>query len=542
MLHCGTSLSRIGSIHAQHDTMKQLIITLMLSWPWLAYGQAQTSNQAFRLHLHPQGQAIVAEWQIAQGYHLYEDAIHVEDASHNRLPIKRPSTQLQLHHRAIYQHHLRIIIPKPPTGSLYIHYQGCEGLTLCYPPMTQSFVITQHHGKLGIARASHHQAHWLLLLSSFGIGILLALTPCVWPMMPIVATLIMGEERQHLKRVLALTLTYVIAMAISYALAGLAAAWLGYSLQSQLQNLWFSTGFALLCLLMAGQLLNWYELAWTTHLQRWGHRVQTRTPYAYLRAALLGFTTILVVAPCVSAPMVGLLTLISTQQQPWLGGMALFLTGLGMGLPFLLINTLGQRFLPKQGPWMLWVKELLGLSLLALAIWLLRSHLSSAWIGTLAFCLIAVWLGHHMRSMPSASIRRGLLLALLGITLIASLTLHRALTPPKAQPNVTSLARLQQILRQHSHQAMILDFTASWCVACELVHDELLHLHQLKPAIVIVPIDISQANAQTRLLQQTYHVFAPPALLILDPSHRLSKRFDGRPDETDLLISTNKIK
>lgn len=507
-------------------------------------GQAHPlpAAQAFRLDAHSVGKDVVVVWHIAKGYHLYQDSIHVNGSHEENIPFQLPTTKRRLHHRAIYQHHLRITIPHPPTGALHIHYQGCQGLRLCYPPTTQSFVITTHHGKLAIGHPPHHQAPWLLLLSSFGIGILLALTPCVWPMMPIVATLIVGEQPQKLRRVLTLTLTYVLAMATSYACAGLAAAWLGYSLQSQLQNLWFSAAFSALCVLMGGQLLNWYHLPWTTHMQRWGHRFQPQTQYAALRAALLGFTTILVVAPCVSAPVVGLLTLISTQQQPWLGGTALFLTGLGMGLPFLIINTLGQHFLPKQGPWMLWVKELLGLSLFVLAIWLLRSHLSNAWLWSLSLVLVGAWLLHWLRPKMNTTTHRWLMAALLLLTLTGNLMIHQTSTPNKKTRAVHTLAMLQTSLRDHLHQAMILDFTASWCVACEIVHDELAHLHQRNPSIVILPVDISSANADTRQLQQRYHVYAPPALLMLDPSHHLRKRFDGRPNEAELLTSIKLIK
>jgi thioredoxin:protein disulfide reductase len=354
-------------------------------------------------------------WQVKPGFFLYADRIKLsaEPNTHVTIgtlhfPLSLTKTDPLGHHYPVYRHELILPVPvlsqQPGHSFLSMTFQGCADDGFCYPPQTQRIRLsTDDHLALSnvqfvkdsTSMPERHAAnqnnnialvfsahYWpVTLLIFFGLGLLLSFTPCVLPMIPVLSGIIVGHDKISTQKAFGLSLSYVLSMAFTYALIGVTVALLGENLQITMQSpvmiTLFSGVFVTLSLSMFGLFdlklpVSWQaKLAQVTRQQSSGH---------YLSAAIMGCLSTLVLSPCVTAPLVGALGYIAQTGNLILGGSALFVMGLGMGSPLLLIGTSAGKWLPKAGVWMNAVKSFFGMLLLAVAIYLLTRILPATLI------------------------------------------------------------------------------------------------------------------------------------------------------------------
>jgi len=451
--------------------------------------------------------------------------------------------------------------------TLAVTYQGCADKGLCYPPETERLSI-DGNGAVVADKVAASTANWswreLALFFLAGIG--LTFTPCVLPMLPILSGVVLRGQVGGL-RGLNLSLAYVLSMAACFALLGALMGMFGaqLNLQARLQSAWvlvpFATFFAVFALAMFGV----FELKLPNAISHRLHHIAGRTEGGSLwGAAVLGVVSSLLVSPCVSAPLAGALLYISASGDAVGGGLKLFLLGLGMGTPLLLVATGGAAWLPKSGPWLVYVKNAIGVLLLGLAIGLLSRVLPGQvtlllvgllwggvglFLGALEFVykpprkrlgqLLGLFLLFYaMACWYGAFSGQSDLLNPLGRTAVVA-TDH----PPQntnAWQTVSTPADLDRVLAdaKSSNTPLLLDWYADWCISCKVIEHEVLNdakvVERLK-GYRLIRFDITASNAEQRTLLDRYKLFGPPALMFFgkDGVERADVRVIGEINAAD---------
>ena len=461
-------------------------------------------------------------------------------------------------------------------GDLRVEYQGCWEGGICYPveahllpvstrpelergaPTTAgasaaSFDFADTHA---FTRLLQGQNLALIAALFFVGGLLLAFTPCVLPMVPIVSAMLMGQRDANLARRLTLSSSYVVAMASVYAALGVASGLIGVGLQNYLQHPALIVLFTLLLLGLAGAMFGLYELRLPASWQRWGDARLSRSNKGGIVYALsLGVISALLVSPCVSAPLAGALLFIAQQGDASLGGIALFSLGLGMGAPLIAIGAGYPRLIPKTGAWMLGVQRAFGVLLVLLAIYMLDRLIADSLSLLLYGAVLIVTAGYMWRSSQRWLQAFGVLVLVYGLlyTLGASLgggnpwrPLER-LAPPALDSEATTTtaspatapakldyharvdtpAQLAQTLADLATDAQagppLLYFTAEWCVSCQELSWFTFSDPRVRQSLAnfsVIEIDVTSNNEDTRQLLRDHGAFGPPALIFLDDQNQ----------------------
>ncbi|NCN88966.1 MAG: protein-disulfide reductase DsbD [Gallionella sp.] len=533
-------------------------------------------DQAFVLKIEVVDQRTLrAHFTITPGYYLYRDkttfsiANDTAKIAHVTLPPGETKNDpnfgvLQVFHDSFQgELALEAVDVKMPLA-VQATYQGCSDEGLCYPPIEKRYtleltqvvstappVITPapEDENSRIAQLFRDGNFWLIVSFFFGAGLLLALTPCVFPMIPILSGIIVGRGR-HITHAHAflLSLAYVLGMAVTYAIVGVAAGYSGSLLSNALQTPWVLGGFAALFVLLALSMFGLYELQLPAALQSRLSDTSNRLHGGHLSGVFaMGALSAIIMGPCVAAPLAGALLYISQTHDAVLGGTALFVLALGMGVPLLLIGTSAGTLLPKAGPWMEGVKKFFGVTMLALAIWIVMPVIPLAaqmlaWASLLIFSAIHL---HALDPLPpnSKGGRRlgkavGVFALLLGVAyLIGALSGARDIlrplgsivgTTPAATPalpfeRIKGLAALEARIAQVPGKVVMLDFYADWCISCK----EMERFTFSDPAIqarlkkaVLLQADVTANDADDKALLQRFQLFGPPAILFYDRNGR----------------------
>jgi thiol:disulfide interchange protein DsbD len=373
---------------------------------------------------------------------------------------------------------------------LTVTSQGCADVGVCYIPMDSKVTVQLAGLSAGapakpefslqvsdfeIARLFESGGPLLVLASFLGFGLLLAFTPCVLPMVPILSGIIVGEGRNLGKlRALLLSLAYVLGMAVAYAAAGVAAAWSGSMLAAALQNAWVLGTFALVFVVLALSMFGLYELQLPGFLRNPLSTASGRLPGGKLASvAGMGVLSAVIVSPCVAAPLAGALLYISQTRDVALGGAALFTMALGMGIPLMVVGVSEGAFLPKAGPWMVRVKQIFGVLLLAVALWIVWPVLRPSG-GSVDFV------------------------------------------------RVQSIAELEEKLRAPGKPVM-LDFYADWCVSCKEMEALTFSDARVKPRMermLLLQADVTANTPEHKALLKRFHLFGPPGIIFFDAQGR----------------------
>jgi len=513
-------------------------------------------------------------WTIAPQYHLYSDSISVKVLypSGTRLaPLHLPQGKVgtdpsRPKHYMEYYHGLTIplhVIHGSTAGlGLAVTYQGCADAGLCFPPQTKKISLSEvSDDKLSEFIASNSDAHridyflqqqklWVVLLSFFVFGLLLACTPCVFPMLPILSSMI-AHQGVHLTTIRAFifSLVYVLAAAITYACAGIFAGLAGHHLQTLLQNEWVIGCSGVMFIVLAMSLFGLYELQlphrWQNKLSHLSH---PKKKGSLCGVALMGVFSSLVISPCVSAPLVGALAYVGETGSALVGGLALFMLGLGMGFPLLIIGTSAGKLLPKSGHWMESIKKLFGVMLIAMAIWLwsriLPASIILALTGVLAINC-AIYLGAFeaaAKGWPRFTKATGFVCGVYGVSLLLGavsgsenilqpldqLAVWHKQDAKAVNPairaefvRVKNITQLKQALRTDTPQVTLVDFAADWCVACQemqrnVFDNATVQKYFQENNIQLLQVDVTVADPEIQAILDAYQVVAPPTVLLFD--------------------------
>ena len=516
----------------------------------------------------------VIDWQIKPGYFLYSDRIRLTPQADSnihlgtlRFPAAITKTDKQGHVYKVYRNQLSIPVGilgnKPGETLLNLHYQGCSDDGFCYPPEVKQIKLSVNDN-LALSDVSLEQApkqltpepveptdeisqiftdhSWLMiLLIFFGFGLLLSFTPCILPMVPVLSGIIVGHGKTvTTRKAFFLSLSYVLSMSVTYAIFGAVVALLGANLQVSMQSPWAISLFSLIFILLALSMFGFYEFklpnSWQTKIagssrtQRGGH---------YAGAAIMGCLSTLILSPCVTAPLIGVLSYIAQSHNVLLGSLTLFFLSLGMGTPLLLIGTSAGKWLPESGSWMNAVKAFFGILLIAVAIYLMARILPPAvtmffWASLLIFS--GIYTGALTPSLTNQEkFSQGIGIILLGYGLLILVGVSLGSTNP-LQPlanaqaatieenalgtkKTYSLNELQKTMAEANGRPVMLDFYADWCASCKVMDTTTFKNSQVEKALSrfkVIKIDVTANSADDKALMEHFKVVAPPTFIFFD--------------------------
>lgn len=554
-------------------------------------------DQAFKLTvLARDARTLQADFTIAPGHYLYRDRISFKagDGSYSIAEVSLPpgeakhdanfgdtvvfhqsfSATISLAHRA----------EPPPAISLQASYQGCSEQGLCYSPIRKTLDIALP-GNAGSQPPTSGTSEsdqvrnllqggqlWLVALGFFGFGLLLSLTPCVFPMIPILSGIIVGQGH-HPSRLHAfnLSLAYTMGMALAYTLAGIAAGLSGQLISNALQNPW-ALGFgALVFVLLALSMFGFYELKLPDALQNSLVNLSNRFKGGRFAGVFaMGVLSALIVSPCVAAPLAGALLYIGQTHDVLLGGVALFALSIGMGVPLLILGASAGAILPKAGAWMNGVRNFFGVVMLGMAIWLIGPVIPvQLQMGLYALLLIisAMYLHALDKLPPHASgwsrLWKGLGVAglIFGIALlVGALSGSKQPLQPLAglrlagteqgnklpfQP-VASISELDAALLAARGKFVMLDFYADWCVSCKEYEQFTFtdpRVGKLLQSVVLLKADVTENSAEDLALLQRFGLYGPPGIIFFDQQGQEIQpiRTVGYQDADQFLVTLNSL-
>jgi len=516
-------------------------------------------------------------WQIADGYYLYQKRLKFDGLTPEQvpaLPEGESHSDEFFGEQTVYRQGLELKVPASASGQIKVSYQGCADAGLCYPPQTRVIDLggqvapatTTEAPDEALASSLQQRALGWSLLVFFGLGLLLAFTPCSLPMLPILAGLIVGSGATP-KRGFALATSYVVSMALVYASMGVLAALLGANLQALLQNPWLLGSFAAIFVLLALPMFGFFELQLPVAVRdRLENVSRNQRGGSLIGAGVLGALSGLLVGPCMTAPLAGALLYIAQSGNALHGGLILFSLGIGIGVPLLLLVTVGNRFLPKPGAWMNLLKGVFGFLFLATALLMLRPVLDqSLWVGLCgALLLIAAYsawkqsegFGRVAHLFGATALLLGLWgsLAMIGAAggsddLFKPLQVYRATNSAAAVPvghDAFKTIKDPQTLQQELDAALaqgqwvLLDYYADWCVSCKVMEKQVFGKANVLEALSdvrLLRLDVTADNAASRELLGRYKVPGPPSLLWIgaDGKERRSHRITGEVDADTFL-------
>ncbi|EKO3422188.1 protein-disulfide reductase DsbD [Vibrio fluvialis] len=527
--------------------------------------QFVTVDEAFPFSYFQQGNQVYLDWQVKDGYYLYQDRINISadkvTLGDYQLQQGQPYHDEFFGDVTIYTTPLSVTLPLSnyqDGARLIVQYQGCAKAGFCYPPETRvitldSFSFDQPAEVTPAPSASANNAAvttdsapasqqdslasqladaWWTPLLFLLLGIGLAFTPCVLPMYPILTSIVLGGGQLSHRRALLLSFVYVQGMALTYTLLGLVVASAGLQFQAALQHPYVLIGLSALFVLLAASMFGLYTLQLPSRMQTWLSNLSNQQQGGSLAGVFaMGAISGLVCSPCTTAPLSGALLYVAQSGDLLTGGVALYALALGMGIPLILVAVFGNRLLPRAGMWMERVKTLFGFILLAAPIFLLERLLPEFW-STALWSLLGLaafgWLYHVKNSLPFAGWKQSLLgiIAILGLLASAQPLLNHWMMPEQAatqaQPAIafTRIANVDDLNRELASakaagKPVMLDFYADWCVACKEFDKYTFHhpdVEQKLKNFVLLQADVTRNQPQDIELLKQMQVLGLPTI------------------------------
>ena len=533
-------------------------------------------DQAFQLDVQRSDTGVSMQWQIAENYYLYQDKLAF---SVNGKPVENAPQFLSSAEQyedpyfglvTIFKHDLNLTLPlkdPQPQDLLEVTYQGCAK-GFCYPPETKQFqlsdlssnVSASHEVQNGAethptsqsavenANVFSSQQNQLAeslsqskyaMLWFFVLGIGLAFTPCVLPMLPLLSAIVIGGRKEETSnwRALALSFVYVQGMALTYTLLGLVVVLIGLPFQIALQSPYVLIGLSIVFVLLALSMFGLFTLQLPSSLQtKLTQFSQQQKSGAFFGVFVMGAIAGLVASPCTSAPLSGALLYVAQSGDFVIGALTLYLLALGMGLPLILITVFGNKILPKSGAWMENVKTAFGFVMLALPIFLISRIIPSMWeprLWALLGMSFFIWLATQMRS-------NGIGLFFRIVFFVAAMvsaqplqnwvwqdnaTTSQAANAQSAVKNsfvfqqISNYDELQAVLKQHPNKIAMLDLYADWCVACKEFEHKTFADPQVQSAlsdVLLLRVDMTNNSESNRTLMKALAVTGLPTIIFFN--------------------------
>jgi thiol:disulfide interchange protein DsbD len=549
-------------------------------------------DKAFGLEVAVQdAHTLLASFRVTPEYYLYRDkvvfsttdiGVKIVNVSLPKGELKHDANfgDLEVFHQSFQA---AIVLERNSnaarTISLQATYQGCSEQGLCYPPINKTISIqlptlTQvasttsaiprplmgpqiqvsplsaaDNDNSQIAKLFKQGSFWLVVSFFFGAGLLLAFTPCMFPMVPILSGIIVGRGHKitHMHGFI-LSLAYVLGMALTYAAVGVAAGMSGTLLSNALQTPWVLGSFAAIFVVLSLSMFGFYELQLPTALQSKLTDTSNKLHGGHLSGVfVMGALSAIIVGPCVAAPLAGALLYIGQTHDALLGGSALFSMALGMGVPLLLIGASAGTLLPKTGAWMESVKRVFGVLLLAVAIWVISPIISTS-AAMLLWAVLLVLSAIFLRALDTLPHNAGhwhklwkgigVFALLVGIIyLIGALSGARDILRPLGAvgggkmeaatilqfARVKNLAELDTRIAQAGGRPVMLDFYADWCVSCKEMERYTFSDSKVQAklkSVVLLQADVTANGEEDKALLQRFQLFGPPAILFFDKQGR----------------------
>jgi thiol:disulfide interchange protein DsbD len=569
-----------------------LALLWAVTWPAHAAEEFLQPEQAFRLEAAKAGvDGLLLTWSIAPGYYLYRDRIAATASpSGTRVETELPPGirkddpnfgVMEVYHDAVTMK----VVPAGATA-LDVTWQGCADAGLCYPPQTQTIQVAgatsaaatpEPTGSVerpagaglaslwnGVSGGDQQITQWLgerslvwTLPVFFLLGIALAFTPCVLPMLPIVSGIVVGTGAPP-RRAFALSLAFVLPMALTYSALGVAAALAGANLQAMLQNRWTMLALGSVYIVLALGMFGVFTLQLPARLrEKLDGASRSQRGGTLPGAAAMGVLSALLVGPCMTAPLAGALLYIAQSGNVVVGALLLLALGLGMGTPLVMAGTLGARFLPKPGPWMDRVKAALGFVLLGTAVWMFERVVSgplALWMWGALLLAVAVTLtqatsrsaaGIAPNGSPARLATRtmAVLAGLWGGAMVLGAAggavdpwrpLAFAAAPASASAAQPTSLRFQPVADEPelqarlaaaraAGQATLVDFYADWCVSCKAIETEVFgdpRVQRSLAGVLLLRADVTANDARHRELMRTHQVIGPPTVMMFDTAGR----------------------
>jgi thiol:disulfide interchange protein DsbD len=558
---------------------------LVTSFGGTAENEFLPPDQAFKLNVSVRDiNTLVADFEVVKDYYLYRDkakftvqgnpGVSIVDVV---FPQADEKVDKSFGKMAVYHQPFKVLIKlKRDVGAadkfvLAATYQGCSEKGICYPPLNKTYDLSLAGAPAAVATSTPSAANgsglseslqianlfkggsfWLIIAGFFGFGLLLSLTPCVFPMIPILSGIIVGQGKSVTKaHGFVLSVVYVLGMAITYALAGVAAGLSGSLLSAALQNPWVLGSFALVFVVLSFSMFGFYELQMPAALQsKFSDTSNKMKGGSFVGVFIMGSLSALICGPCVAAPLAGALLYIGQTHNVWLGGSALFAMALGMGVPLLLVGLSAGALMPRAGGWMTAVKSFFGVLLLAVAIWLISpvipvlAHMllwsallivSAIYLRALdplpvnASGFVKFWKGVGIISLVvGAALLIGALSG--GRDILQPLTGLRAggITSPAAAAEtgpkferIKSVAELEARIQQANGRHVMLDFYADWCVSCKEMERFTFADPKVQAKLanaLLLQADVTANSADDKALLKKFSLFGPPGIIFFDNS------------------------
>jgi len=530
-------------------------------------------------------------YRIADGYYMYRDRFHFSAEGATLGEPQFPPGKRKYDdnfQKEVETYHQSVTARMPVSGAVdrftvVAVSQGCADKGLCYPPMTLKLTMSpQATGQSvgagggdamqatggsdidGIAAVLKSGKLWSILSLFFVLGIGLSFTPCVLPMLPILSSIIVGQQTAAgggRARSFLMSVAYSLGMTLVYTALGVAAGMLGEGLSAYLQNPWMLAGFALLMAVLALSMFDVYTLQVPASVQSRLSSASGNGSGKWLGVFLMGAISALIVGPCVAAPLAGALLYISQTGNVVLGGSALFAMAAGMSVPLLLIGASAGALLPRAGAWMDAVKRFFGVLMLGTALWMVSPVIPS-WLQMAGWAMLGIGYGAFLLwSRPAGWIARGLGLAVVTLGLLQLVSVVTGGRDPLAPLShlraqgtavvgtdfvrIRSSAELDAALQQNAageRRPVMLDFYADWCVSCKEMERFTFSDQRVKERfgqMLLLQIDVTANNADDRAMLKRFNLFGPPGIMFFDADGRelVQRRVIGYQD-ADKFVST----
>lgn len=556
-------------------------------------------DEAFKTEFVKGNEKVTFNLNLGKDIYLYDDKLNVIINKPSKVDItKEVNIPKAVEYDGFIVHfdNQKIEIPftllqsyeKSSSYEIEVKFQGCSKKGLCYAPMSEKYqldlnssasvtdvkkennaktqdIVSDLNETDSIANTLKTGNMLLVLATFFGFGLLLSFTPCVFPMIPILSSIIVGasqNEKMTASKGFLLSLVYVLSMAMAYTIAGVIAGLFGANLQVALQNPYVLSVFAAIFVALAFSMFGYFKIELPQSIQnKINKSTDGKEKQGILGIAIMGFLSALIVGPCVAPPLAGALVYIGQTGDAVLGGLALFVLSIGMGMPLLLIGLGAGKFMPKPGGWMDSVSKVFGIVMLAIAVWMLDRLLDASivmFLWSLLFLGAAIYLNIYKHILAQLLV---VVIFLYGVSLFFG-TISGATNPLKPFDKFTSgvssntnkkalkVSYVKNIKEldlaiANSSKPVMLDFYADWCVSCkeleEITFKDEEVLNKLA-GFTVLKADVTANNDDDKALQEKYGIVGPPGLIFWDTNNKeiTASKIVGYKNPKDFLEIVNK--